>query len=190
MEIKDRIVDLLRSTERENIEGLIAEMEDIGYFDAPCSGGNHLCKVGGLAEHSLNVCETAMKMCQTLDREDLMESVVISALLHDLGKCGDYGKPYYVENVLKSGKTSDAKPFKRNADILEKNHAVKSVVIANRYIDLTEDEEYAILHHDGLYERANYDINGNETELLCILHWSDMWSCRFIEKATNKESED
>lgn len=181
MEIKTRIIDLLKSTERENIDSLIAEMEYIGFFEAPCSGGYHLCKEGGLAEHSLNVCETAMKMCQALDRDDLMDSAVISALLHDLGKCGDYGKKYYVENTLKSGKVSDAKPYKRNDELLEKNHAIKSVILANRFIDLTEDEEYAILHHDGLYERANYDISGNETPLLCIIHWSDMWSSRFIE---------
>lgn len=188
MTIQEEIIELLKSTGRNGIKEFIEEMECNGFFTAPCSGGNHLCKTGGLAEHSLNVCKAAMKIAQALEFEN-MESVVIVALLHDYGKTGDYGKELYIDNVLKSGKVSTAKPFKRNPDILEKNHAVKSVVMISRWFDLTEDEEFAILHHDGLYELANRDAWQTPTPLLMILHSADLWCSRVIEKANESEDE-
>ena len=39
---KKYVVDHLLSTKREGMEDLIAYMEEIGFFEAPCSGGNHL----------------------------------------------------------------------------------------------------------------------------------------------------
>ena len=188
MSIKEQIIELLKSTGREGIEDFIFEMDRSGFFDSPCSGGNHLCKTGGLAEHSLNVYKTAVRLADTLDYAD-DGSIAIVALLHDYGKTGDYGKKLYVDNVLKSGKKSTAKPFKRNDEILEKNHAVKSVVMIERWIDLTEDEEFAILQHDGLYEYANKEAFQKPTQLLLILHYADLWCSRFIETTNESEEE-
>lgn len=39
---KKYVVDHLIETKREGMEGLIEYMEEIGFFSAPCSGGNHL----------------------------------------------------------------------------------------------------------------------------------------------------
>lgn len=188
MSIRDEIISTLKWTEREGINDFIQEMINNGFFDAPCSGGNHLCKKGGLAEHSLNVYKTAVKIAETLDYAD-DGSIAIVALLHDYGKTGDFGKTLYVDNVLKSGKTSTVKPYKRNGDVLEKNHAVKSVVMIERWIDLTEDEEFAILHHDGLYEAANREAMQKPTPLLLILHYADLWCSRFIETSNESEEE-
>ena len=188
MTIKEQIIATLKSTNREGIENFIEEMEANGYFESPCSGGNHLCKEGGLAEHSLNVYKTAVKLADAFNYAD-DGSIAIVALLHDYGKTGDYDKKLYVDNVLKSGKKSAAKPYKRNPDILEKNHAVKSVVMINRFFDLTEEEEFAILHHDGLYERANIEAMQKPTPLLLILHYADLWCSQVIEKSSESEEE-
>ena len=185
--LEEEIVNLLKSTGREGIEGLIDCLRIDGFFEAPCSGGNHLCKVGGLAEHSLNVCKVAMNFAQAVGYEN-MESVVIVSLLHDYGKCGDFGKKYYIDNVLKSGKPSNVKPYKRNTTLLEKNHAVNSVLLIREVFEITEEEQFAILHHDGFYEKANYDAWQNPTQLLMILHWADLWSARVIEE--NKDTEE
>lgn len=184
--MRNKIRELLMETGRDGMEDLLGAMDVWGFFDAPCSGGNHLCKPGGLAEHSLNVCVTACDIAQTLRIDmtsDELDSVKIAALLHDLGKVGDYGKPMYVENVLKSGKQSEAKPFKRNPDLTAVPHAVRSIKLATLYIDLTADEEWAILTHDGLYDFMKYDIKGHETWLSMIIHWADMWSSHILEGA-------
>ena len=56
---KKYVVDHLLSTKREGMEDLIAYMEEIGFFEAPCSGGNHLACQFGLVHHSRNVMMAA-----------------------------------------------------------------------------------------------------------------------------------
>lgn len=182
----DIIRESLLKTGREGMIGLIGFMQEIGFLKAACSGGNHLCKEEGLAEHSVNVMWMAEKLGIALwgaeKFNQLQSSVVIAALLHDLGKCGDFGKALYVENILKGGKRSEAKPFKRNPDLSNVPHAIRSIKLATLFIDLTEDEEWAILSHDGLYDFMKYEIQGHETELSMIIHWADMWASKVIEK--------
>lgn len=190
--VKVEITSLLESTGREGVEDLISVMEEKGFFTAPASsgGGRHSAEEGGLAQHSLNVFKTAAKLAYVLlgpierNTKEMRDGLAIVSLLHDLGKCGDYGKALYVPNILKSGKQSDAKPWERNKDLLPTPHAFRSVEIANRWIDLTEDEAFAIRYHDGLYDRetgAMAVIPGHETKLLMLLHWADMWASRVLE---------
>lgn len=190
---KKYVVDRLLETKREGMEDLVDYMDEIGFFSAPCSGGNHLCCEFGLVHHTRNVIMAAENIGYALlGKQKYMEirdSVTIAAALHDLGKCGDYGKQMYVENILKSGKRSDAKPFKQNKELLPLDHATRSIKLATLFIDLTEEEEFAIRYHDGLYERANYAVNGNETALYIILHTADLWSSRITEGG-RKESEE
>ena len=191
---KKFVVDRLLATKREGMEGLIQYMEEIGFFNAPCSGGNHLCCEFGLVQHTRNVMMAAENIGYALlgknKYAEIRGSVIIAAALHDLGKCGYYGKQMYVPNILKSGKASEAKPFKRNPALLPLDHATRSIKLATLFIDLTEDEEFAIRYHDGLYESANYAVKGNETPLYLILHYADLWSSRVTEGSTDEGSEE
>lgn len=184
-----KIVAKLQMTEREGINELISHMEEIGYFTAPASGGHHLHEEGGLAQHSLNVLKHAEAINKALGSPVSKNELTITALLHDLGKCGDHGKPLYVENMIKDGrptkaapeqryKRSEAKPYARNPELLPIAHAERSLYIANRFIDLTENEEHAIRYHDGLYDIANAAVKGHETDLYLILHFADLWASR------------
>lgn len=47
--------DCLMATGREGIETLLDFIEELGFYDAPASGGNHCCKDGGLLEHTVSV---------------------------------------------------------------------------------------------------------------------------------------
>ena len=132
------------------------------------------------------------------DYEEIRPSVIIVSALHDLGKCGDFGKPLYVPNMIKNKKykkstadteseyiQSDAKPYERNKNLTNVPHSFKSASIAWRFIDLTEDEEYAIMYHDGLYDRETGGmaiIPGHETPLYIIVHTADLWSARITEE--------
>lgn len=53
--------ETLLKTEREGMEDLLDFMDDLGFYTAPASGGNHLCKDGGLFEHTVNVMRLAEK---------------------------------------------------------------------------------------------------------------------------------
>lgn len=196
MGVKETVVGLLLSVKREGMHGLLSWMEENGFYQMPCSGGSHLAKEGGLAEHSLNV----FSLMHRIRNEGVLgnnfdmptDSIVICGLLHDLGKCGDYGKPGYVPNMLKGRATkanpapepyqSPNKPFKVNGGLLPIDHEVRSVKIASKFIGLTEEEELAILWHNGLYGNFRYQIRGKETPLYMLLHFADMWASRVIEK--------
>ena len=172
----------LIKTKRDNIKELIECMEDGGFYESPCSGAHHLAEPGGLLEHSLNVLTLARDLARAWESTIPEDSITISALLHDLGKMGDHGKPNYAENYLKDGSRSSAKPYITNTNLVYIPHEVRSVLIAERYIYLSEEEERAILWHNGLYGQFRNDITGKETELYMIIHFADMWASRITEK--------
>lgn len=204
---KKFVIEHLKESGREGIEDLIDYMDEIGFFHAPCSGGYHLCCEFGLVQHTRNVMIAAENIGHALlgaKYPEYRESVILCAALHDLGKCGDHGKPLYVPNMIKNKKykktdpeaepeyvQSDAKPYERNKELANIPHAFRSVIIANRFIDFTEDEEFAIMYHDGLYDRETGGmaiVPGHETPLLLILHWADMWASQIMEtKSLSKE---
>ena len=179
--MKETIINLLKETSRTGIIELIDAMEEGGFFEAPCSSDKHLSREGGLAEHSLNVVYKMIELDKALKSDLPWDSVIICGLLHDLGKMGDHGKTNYVFNVLKSGTVSAAKPYKTNPELTYLPHEVRSAMIAERFIELTEEEETAILWHNGLYGQFIYDIPGKETKLYMVLHWADMWASRITE---------
>lgn len=184
--MKEKFDGLLLGTGRTGMDDLIQHLEEAGFYTSTCSGGNHLAKESGLLEHSINVCEVACQMRTVIAPEMPIESVIIASLLHDIGKAGFNGKPGYVDNVLKSGKISTAKPYATNKDLVSIPHQDLSLLIASKYIVLSEDEMVAIKYHNGLYTSDGRDIKGNETPLMLLVHSADMWASRVIEE----ESED
>lgn len=194
---KEEIVGLLMGTGRENMDGLIKHMEENGFFLSPCSGSFHLAYEGGLAEHSLNVCRIALRLWEALKQDGLgnrgvtEESIIIASILHDLGKMGQFGKSNYIPNMLKGRATkanpdpepyqSDKKPLVTNPGLLHVDHEIRGIQIASQYIELKEEENYAILNHNGMYSNLRYAYSGKETPLNLLIHWADMWAARVIE---------
>lgn len=193
--IKNRTEELLLSTGRQGISGLLVEMDEMGFYTAPCSTQYHLAYSGGLAEHSLNVYELMDKLSSILHPEVDKSSVIICALLHDLGKAGQFGKPNYIINMLKGrGKNAEpyqspTKPYIGNPELLYIDHEVRSIQIAGRHINLTEEENWAILMHNGMYGNFKYQIQGKETPLYLLLHMADMWASRVTEKECGMDEE-
>lgn len=195
-EQKKFFVDTLMSTNREGMEDLLDSLEELGFYDAPASGGNHCCKDGGLLEHTVNVMQYAEKIGVSLLGDAVYNRIhnnaMIAAGLHDLGKCGRFGNPYYVENMVQDGrptkknpeqkyKRSETKPYKISPDLCHIDHPLRSVKLAARYIDLTEEEEHAIFYHDGAYGSLAYDLKGHEEPLQVIIHFADFWAAQFLE---------
>ncbi len=195
--MKNRIIELLESTQRSGMDELICHMDENGFFEAPCSTRYHLSKQGGLAEHSLNVYELMLRLKNLLYPEISDDSVVICSLLHDIGKMGQYGKPNYIPKMLKGRATkanpnpepyqSTAEPYQSNPDLMYVDHEVRSIQTASQFIALTEDENWAILMHNGMYGTFKYQIQGKETPLYLLLHMADMWASRVIEKEAKDE---
>ena len=63
---KEYVIKELKATRRKGISKLISYMEEIGFFTAPASGGNHLCCEGGLVIHTASVMMLAEKFGKLL----------------------------------------------------------------------------------------------------------------------------
>lgn len=201
MSMRERINALLRATGRKGIDDLILWMETNGFYDAPCSSKYHLAKPGGLAEHSINVFSNALLMYEALcikeGKQATFEkthSIILCSLLHDLGKAGQFGKPNYIsfakhKNAFSQDSSNEefndfenvSIAYEINKDLLYVPHEIRSVVIASKFIDLTEEEQFAILYHNGLYGELK-GFKGNEIPLYLILHNADMWAARVTEQ--------
>lgn len=179
-DINKRFLTYFNKVDAIDSDSLLDFLESSGFFTAPASSQHHNAKEGGLLEHSLKVTETMFSLKQVLSADIDDASIAVVGLFHDIGKANYYGKPFYVENILKSGKRSDAKPFERNKDILKIPHEVSAIHILSDFVELTEEETFAILYHNGLYGDIR-GLIGNETELFMLLHFADMWASRVLE---------
>lgn len=191
LKLADEFQSTLLKDGREGMEDLILYLRNSGFYEAPCSTQFHLSEAGGLLQHSINVLHAAEKISvalygsKNLTRE-LKNSIAVCALLHDVGKIGQFDKLMYKPNVLKSGTVSESKPYVVNADLMPVDHEIRSVILISMFIDLTEDEQFSILYHNGLYSgTGKYNLQGKETPLQMIIHWSDMWACRVMEDKNN-----
>lgn len=165
LEQRQKIIDLLRSTNRCGIETLIKFLDKSKFFF--CWGSfRHHKYVGGLAEHSLEVCKIALEENDgSVDRD----SIIIASILHDMCKVMyDFPpeKGYY-------------------------GHGSKSVQIIEDYVGfkLTDEEWRAIRFHMGSkssrYDEETakeYNIAKSE-KLWELIHTSDCLSCGNYSKS-------
>lgn len=172
---------------KAQFDRLIAFMEEeTTWLTSPASTKYHLCNEGGLLEHSVNVAESMLKIREALAPEISEESCVIVSLLHDLGKVGMPGNPQYLineptEKQQKYGYKPDA-PYRFNKDLTYLSVPVRSLYLASKYIDLTEQEVQAIVYHDGQYVEDNRSVAKNEEPLTLLLQYADSWSGFVVEK--------
>ena len=92
---------MLLQTGRQGVEKVIENLDKLGFFEAPASTRFHLSVKGGLVEHSVSVCRTAVKLRELaiaekpeLETRLPLESVMLAALLHDVCKAEIYKTTY------------------------------------------------------------------------------------------------
>ena len=139
---KQRIIDLLLSTERIGMMDMVNFLEtDSDFFTAPASTKYHLAYAGGLAEHSLSVHDTLVKLDGAFGTEIPEYKIRTTALLHDLCKTN-----YYIKE--KKWRKDDHGKWESYLawgvdDQLPLGHGEKSMFLIGKYIDLTDDEAEA-----------------------------------------------
>lgn len=139
----------LKKVQRDGIDKLIAYLEnDTDFKTAPASTKFHLCEKGGLAEHSLNVLRYARLVNSQMGNIIPDESLIISALMHDLCKVN-----YYVEGEEWDKEWKDkTNQWRKKAvwkveDKEPLGHGEKSVILTVRHIPLKIEEMAAIRWH-------------------------------------------
>lgn len=172
---------------RSQFDRLISFMEnETTWLTAPASTKYHLCKESGLLEHCVNVAESMLKIREALAPDISTESCVIVSLVHDLGKVGMPGNPQYLINEptdkqQQSGYKPDP-PYRFNKNLTYLSVPVRSLYLASKHIDLSEQEVQAIVYHDGQYVEDNRSVATHEEPLTLLLQYADSWSGFVIEK--------
>ena len=148
--MKEQIINLLQSTNREGMDKLIDFLEKSDFFKAPASTRFHGNHEGGLAEHSFKVYEILKEKVNFLKMDVPEDTIIISALLHDICKTNYYKIDY--KNAKNSLGVWEKVPYYTVEDTIPYGHGEKSVMMLTEYIKLTNEEKYAIRWHMGFSE--------------------------------------
>lgn len=159
---KKIIVELLISTNRPGIANVIDYLYTSGYFIVPSSLNGHHNWKGGLAQHSLNVCQIAL----ALDHDSSNASVILCALLHDICKAAQL--------------RYDCKGYLYKRDTYIKGHGKRSIkLLESLGLRLKEDEIWAIRWHMGGHYATNEEIGdlaiAKKSKLWQSIYAADRW---------------
>lgn len=172
--VRDQIVSVLKKTERSGFEKVVSGIQELGFFSAPASIKYNNNFEGGLALHSYQVYEIAMKL-RDMDKSFCgipEDSIAISCLLHDVCKADIYRK--------ENGR------FIKDVSGFPAGHGEKSVIrLLMMGLELTEEEILAIRWHMGIHTLRVKEgrPDGNEAE--CYSFAKEHLLCRLLNKANS-----
>lgn len=148
--MKEKFIELLKSTNREGMDKVIEFLEKSDFFTAPASTRFHGNYAGGLLEHSLKVYEIFDDKVKKSGLNTPDETIKIAALLHDICKTNYYKTDY--RNAKNARGEWEKVPYYTVDDTIPYGHGEKSVMMLTEYIKLTNEEKYAIRWHMGFTE--------------------------------------
>lgn len=157
---------MLTQYNRPGMDKLIEYIRKSDFYTAPASTRFHSCHEGGLLEHSLNVADCLLKKLDNPVWADILnevgqESIIISALLHDICKSNFYvvelkNKKVYSDHGKKSDSNGrydwETVPGYTVDDKIPYGHGEKSVMMIEEFMKLKPVERYAIRWHMGCTE--------------------------------------
>jgi len=187
--MKDKILAELRgNVTRPGMEKLLDFLTISDFFKAPASTTHHLAVPGGLAAHSWSVYQALKKIVWKhipFSMESNTESsIAICGLLHDICKVNFY-KPDIINRKVDG--VWQSIPGYKAEDQDPLGHGEKSVIILQRFIELTKDEALAIRWHMGAWDAEGYMQRQRLSQamdscpLLRALMLADQLSTYFLE---------
>nr|KEI08045.1 beta-lactamase [Clostridium novyi B str. NCTC 9691] len=184
MENKEKIIELLKSTERPGIEIIIQYLNETDFFVAPASTKYHGNFDGGLAEHSLNVYNLFKKKNEQFDLGLSSDTLIITSILHDICKVNFYKKqPRWRKNDKGKWESYEGYICENDFSI---GHGEKSVIKLMQFIKLSKEEIVLIRWHMGGFEsKENQKDISNSYNLYpaaLALHTADLEASYILEE--------
>lgn len=155
---------------------------------------------GGYIDHVLRVTRNALKVYDLYSElggvgDYSRESLIFTALHHDLGKLGTPELDYYVKNDSEWHIKNQGKIYKTNSDIHWMNLNDRTFYLLNYFgIQCTQEEWIGIKLTDGLYDENNkeYFIKYNKDDALktsmpYVMHTADLFAARYENERWMKE---
>ena len=134
--MKEEFIELLKSTNREGMDKLLAWIEKSDFYKAPASTRFHGSYEGGLLEHSLNVYKVLKQKLTQFPFASILNVNDDTLMRNKKNEDGIWVKePYYSIN-----------------DTIPYGHGEKSVMMISKFINLSMEEMYAIRWHMGFSE--------------------------------------
>lgn len=200
---KNTIENLFRMyvKNRDGVEEFLQWLNDSGFYGAPASTKYHDNCYGGLAQHSLLVLNHLITYwCRLFGHEPsstkdgldkllelragtekgvlLAESIVITALCHDVCKHDQYILEMKRKKIGDSWQ--DVQEYVYNPNSFQMGHGEKSLFLTFKYIWLTDMEAQAIRYHmggfggtGGMIDQSASSVFGTN-KLAFSLHLADM----------------
>ena len=198
---KEEFVNLLKSTQRDGVDGMIEDLEKLGFFTAPASAGHPLNGAGGLTVHALNVCKAALAVWEamkplepSLNADVSRESIIIASLLHDVCKADAY-IPSVRKRRTRIGTWEDCEGYKMTFKNFPLGHGEKSLAVTLLSgIELTDAEMLAIRWHMGAWgvnmssfeDMRSYDAARALYPLVTIVQTADGLAASVMERTASQ----
>lgn len=153
----------------------------------------HNAFAGGYIEHVLRVTQNAVKVFEMYEEVGIgigdydRETVIFTALHHDLGKVGNADESWYIPNDSQWHIENQGKVYKTNPTMHWMNLNDRTFWMLNHFgITISEVEYLGIKLTDGLYDDGNkpYFIaygadNALKSSLPYVMHQADIMAARF-----------
>lgn len=189
-QFKEQFITIAKKNiSRCGIDDLLNYLESTDFYTAPASTKYHGAYEGGLLEHSINVYFAMVDFMSSIlyrdvswqeTRPNILESVTIVSLFHDLCKIGKYEKS--VKNVKDNdtGIWHQEDCYIYNKNQFRLGHSTASLYIISKFLMLKDEEAQAIYWHMGGFDTSQYssvnDLGAafTENQLAFCLHMADM----------------
>lgn len=171
-EIQNKNIEKFREIMHDNLPCDIEDkLIENGFFIKPASIKYHGNYTGALFEHSYEVTKELLNLTAKLDLHwDNSRSPYIVGMFHDLCKTDDY---------IWNNEVSD---WEYNKNCLLTGHGDKSVILVQKYLELTEEEMLCIRWHMGAFDdKENWNKYGSAVEKypnVLYTHTADMIAAR------------
>lgn len=194
----ERFMSIIGEDDRS--EHLIKMYEDFGnqLVEAPASCYTHWhnAYLGGYLDHVLHVHDLAIKLAKVyMDSGGRVEftpqELKFAALHHDLGKLGEPGEPYYIEEDSEWHRNKLNRKFKHN-NIQYMGVTDRALYLLQQYdVKVTQNEYVAIKLSDGMYDEGNKSYLKNsmypyplKDNLYMIIHQADYMATNIERERT------
>ena len=196
----DRFMSLIEEDERsENLKRMYEDLDqELAAAPAAAVQHHHNAFPGGYLDHVLRVHDISLEMTKTFHAFEgelnfTSQELQFATLHHDLGKLGEPGEPYYVEQDSDWHRKTLGQNYKYNNTIQYMSVTDRAHYMLQQYdIKITKNEWLGIHLSDGMYEESNKSYLMNrmypypmKTNIPYIVHVSD-YLAMVIEKDKGK----
>ena len=196
----DRFMSLIEEDPRsENLKRMYGDLDqELAEAPAAAVQHHHNAFPGGYLDHVLRVYDISVDLTKTFHNFEgnldfTSQELRFATLHHDLGKLGDPGEPYYIEQDSEWHRKTLGQNYKYNNTIQYMSVTDRAHYMLQQYdIKITKNEWLGIHLSDGMYEESNKSYLMNrmypypmKTNIPYIVHVSD-YLAMVIEKDKGK----